>query len=529
MGNPSISIHPDHLLDDRLAPDVAAATDVAPGRLSHLDPVSVIDIGSNSVRLVVYEGLTRSATPIFNEKVLCGLGRHVATLGVLDDEPVAEALATLTRFRALSEQIGAGTPYVVATAAVREASNGGEFVEAAGRIVGAPICVLSGEEEAELTANGVMAGTYHPDGLAGDMGGGSLELVNVSGTRGTGGVTLPLGGLRLRDMAGRSMKRAEKIVADTIAATDLFDAGAGRDFYAIGGTFRSLARLHMAQTGYPLHVMHGYQMPADEALDFCRLVRRVKPSALESIEAVTSARRDLLPYGAMVLEHIIRRASPARVVVSALGIREGLLYTLLDEAERSKDPLLAAAAELSFLRSRSPVHTRELCIWTDHFRASSGLEETQEERRLRHAACLLADIGWRAHPDYRGEQSLNIIAHAAFSGVDHPGRAFLALSVFYRHAGLLDDHLSPRIRELVSARMLDRARILGGALRVAYLISGAMPGVIDKATLAVEDRTLVLRLPGDLARLSGDRVLTRLKQLARLIGRRAEIDTSDRS
>ena len=75
--------------------------------------------------------------------------------------------------------------------------------------------------------------------------------------------------------------------------------------------------------------------------------------------------------------------------------------------------------------------------------ASSGLDETAEERRLRHAACLLADIGWRAHPDYRGEQSLNIIANAAFVAIDHPGRAFLALAVFFRHVGLVDDELSP--------------------------------------------------------------------------------------
>jgi exopolyphosphatase/guanosine-5'-triphosphate,3'-diphosphate pyrophosphatase len=152
--------------------------------------------------------------------------------------------------------------------------------------------------------------------------------------------------------------------------------------------------------------------------------------------------------------------------------------------------------------------------------ASSGLDETAEERRLRHAACLLADIGWRAHPDYRGEQSLNIIAHGGFSGIDHPGRAYLALAVFFRHVGLvMDDELSPRLRELASTRMLDRARVLGAALRLAYVVSAAMPGVLIKTSLAVERHRLALRLPGKFAALSGERVTNRLRSLARLIGR----------
>jgi exopolyphosphatase/guanosine-5'-triphosphate,3'-diphosphate pyrophosphatase len=151
---------------------------------------------------------------------------------------------------------------------------------------------------------------------------------------------------------------------------------------------------------------------------------------------------------------------------------------------------------------------------------SSGLDETAEERRLRHAACLLGDIGWRAHPDYRGEQSLNIIAHGGFSGIDHPGRAYLALAVFFRHVGLvMDDELSPRLRELVSTRMLDRARVLGAALRLAYVVSAAMPGVLNKTKLAVERHRLALHLPNSYATLAGERVLNRLRSLARLIGR----------
>jgi exopolyphosphatase/guanosine-5'-triphosphate,3'-diphosphate pyrophosphatase len=330
----------------------------------------------------------------------------------------------------------------------------------------------------------------------------------------------------LQDSSGKSVKKAEKIVKGAISGLSMLKAGEARTFYAVGGTWRSLAHLHMAQTGYPLHVMHGYTVRAKEALEFSRLVSRVNPDSLSQIEAVASARRPLLPYAALVLEHIVRKAEPRDVVFSALGVREGLLYSLLDGEERKKDALLAAAAELNHLRSRSPRHGEELIGWTDAFMASSGIDESAEEKRLRHAACLLADIGWRAHPDYRGEQSLNVIAHAGFVGIDHPGRAYLALSVFFRHVGLLhDEELSPRLRELASTRMLDRARVLGTAFRVAYMVSASQPGVLPRAPLKVERHRLTLRLEGDCAALAGERVSTRLKHLARLVGREPVVIT----
>jgi exopolyphosphatase/guanosine-5'-triphosphate,3'-diphosphate pyrophosphatase len=227
-----------------------------------------------------------------------------------------------------------------------------------------------------------------------------------------------------------------------------------------------------------------------------------------------------LPYAALVLEYILRIGKPRQVVFSALGVREGLLYSLLKQKEKEKDALIEEARDLNRLRSRSPRHGEELIDWTDRFLFSSGLDETVEERRLRHAACLLADIGWRAHPDYRGEQSLNIIAHGSFSAIDHTGRAYLALSVFYRHVGLImDDELSPRLRELASTRMIDRARVLGAALRLAYVVSAAMPGVLPRTALSVEHHRLALKLPGETAALASERVLTRLRSLARLIGR----------
>ena len=496
----------------------------AQGRLDHGPPVGVIDIGSNSVRLVVYEGVTRSPTPLFNEKTMAGLGREVQTKGLMPADAVAKALDALKRFRALCDTMRVEKLWVLATAACRDAKNGRAFIATAQKICRARIDVISGTREAELTALGVVSGFHRADGIVGDLGGGSLELIDVHGQRLKSGITLPLGGLALQDRAGRSIKKAEKLVDNAFSEAALLKGGKGRAFYAVGGTWRSLARLHMAQVGYPLHVMHGYVIKAREALEFCKLIRRVDPETLSQIETVASGRRPLLPYAALVMEQIIERAKPAEIVFSALGVREGLLFSQLDSEERKRDALIAAAQELNQLRSRSPQHGEELIDWTDRFMSSSGIDESVEERRLRHAACLLADIGWRAHPDYRGEQSLNIIAHAGFVGIDHPGRAFLALSVFFRHVGMLqDDELSPRLRELASTRMLDHARVLGAALRVAYLVSASQPGVLPRAPLKVERHKLVLRLHGDCAALAGERLSSRLKHLARLVGREPAI------
>ncbi|GGH21284.1 exopolyphosphatase [Alsobacter metallidurans] len=493
--------------------------ELAQGRLKVGAPVAIIDIGSNSVRLVAYEGQTRSPTPIFNEKVLCGLGRNVLTTGKLASEAMEKALSALARFRVLCQVMKIEEVRVLATAAARDAANGAEFLARCEQVTGQPVELISGKREAKLSALGVASGIWKPDGVVGDLGGGSLELIEVKGQKLGSGVTLPLGGLALQDRSGGSVKKAVKLVRDAFEGLPQIEAAKGRAFYAVGGTWRALARLHMKQRGYPLHVMHNYVIPARDAVDFARLVERVEAETLDSIESISAARRPLLAYGALVLEQIIRMAKPSEVVVSAMGVREGLLFEQLDDAQRAEDPLLAMARELNVLRSRSPRHGEELCAWTDRFMASTSLDETAEDKRLRHAACLLADIGWRAHPDYRGEQSLNIIAHAGFAGVDHPGRAYLALAVAYRHLGLSDDQVSPRLRELASPRMIDRARILGAAMRVAYLVSAGMPGVLPRTPLHCAHGQLQVDVPRDLAALANDRLFNRLKALARIIGR----------
>jgi exopolyphosphatase/guanosine-5'-triphosphate,3'-diphosphate pyrophosphatase len=487
--------------------------------------VAVIDIGSNSVRLVVYEQMARSLVTIFNEKALCGLGREVQSTGLLAPDAVAKALTSLRRFRALCRVMKVGRVHAIATAACRDATNGPDFIAKAERICGVSIEILSGPREAKLSALGVISGVHNPDGIVGDLGGGSLELIDIHGNRIHSGVTLPLGSLALQDSAHKSVKRAERIVKTDLSGVNQLKAGRGRTFYAVGGTWRALARIHIVQSGYPLRVMHGYSIPAADALDFAQRLRRlVSANMLANIEVVADARRPLLAYAALVLEYIIRVARPKTIVFSTFGVREGLLYEKLPQTERARDGFICAAQGLNELLSRSARHAQELIGWTDRLVRVVKLRETDEDRRLRHAACLLSDVGWRVHPDHRGEETLSLITNGNFGSVSHQGRAFVALSVFYRYAGLSEENEPPAaIRALVPPSMDERARVLGAAFRVAHLISAARPGVLSATHFRSEGRKLMLVFEHKMVDLVADRVGSRFKQLARLVGRSGSI------
>jgi exopolyphosphatase/guanosine-5'-triphosphate,3'-diphosphate pyrophosphatase len=492
---------------------------------SRATSVAVIDIGSNSVRLVVYEAMSRSLVSVFNEKTLCGLGREVQSTGLLAPDAVDKALTSLKRFHALCKIQRVGRIFAIATAACRDATNGPEFIAKAERICGVPIEILSGPREAKLSALGVISGIHKPNGIVGDLGGGSLELVDVRGHQVRGGVTLPLGSLALQDLAHKSLKRAERIVKSELSEISRLKAGRGRTFYAVGGTWRALARIHIVQSGYPLRVMHGYSISAADALDFARRLRRLAAAnMLANIEAVADARRPLLTYAALVLEYVIRVARPKTITFSTFGVREGLLYSMLPEAERAKDGLLCAAETLNKLLSRSARHAHELIEWTDRLVRVVHLRETEEDRRLRHAACLLSDIAWRVHPDHRGEQTVELITNGNFGSITHQGRAFVALSVYFRYAGLGEENQPPiTIQEQVPAALLERARVLGAAFRVAHLISAARPGVLPATHFRSEGRKLMLVFEHQMVDLVADRVGNRFRQLARLIGRSGSI------
>ncbi|MBX3575635.1 MAG: exopolyphosphatase [Rhizobiaceae bacterium] len=489
------------------------------GRLQDRRPLSIIDIGSNSIRLVIYEGIARSPTVLFNEKMLAGLGRGIVSTGKLDPEAVLRAVEELRRFRALSEQAGSEQLYVIATAAAREAENGPDFIHRAEDILGTDIRVLSGREEAYYSALGVISAFHPANGIAGDLGGGSLELVDVAEETIGDGITLPLGGLRLQDLSKNAPAAATRFVREQLERASLLQGGRGRTFYAVGGTWRNLARLHMEMSDYPLSVMHHYELDPEASAGFLRQVSKGEFDKIKGIDRVSKSRRALLPYGAIVLQEIVEAMKPSSIVVSALGVREGFLYSLLSPQEQRADPLISAAEELALLRARSVTHARELADWSGTTFAAFGIEETENEARYRRAACLLADIGWRAHPEYRGTQSLNIIAHASFIGVDHPGRAFIALANLYRHEGIFDETIASEIKRLATPRLLDRARLLGAMLRVVYLLSASMPNVIPRLRWERRgDRAFTLLVPRDKAGLMGERPDGRIAQLAKVAG-----------
>jgi exopolyphosphatase/guanosine-5'-triphosphate,3'-diphosphate pyrophosphatase len=489
---------------------------------SEKKPVAVIDIGSNTVRLVIYDRLSRNPLPIFNEKVTCGLGREIVSTTRLADDAIAEALAAMKRFRAICTGWGLTSADVIATAAVRDAENGASFIRRVETVWQGNVRVLTGDEEARLAAEGVICGFREPDGIVGDLGGGSLELIDVFGARSKDGITLPLGGLSLSEAARGSVDKAKSIVRETLEDNPTLLGLKGRTFFAAGGTWRALATLHMYQTGYPLKILHAYSVPADTMADFADSVQRADVDALPSIDVVASSRRPHLPFGALVLREIIKIGKPSEIVVSELGIREGLLYEKLPAAEKAHDPLFSMAESLNAANSRAPAYAAELIEWMDRFAASSDLDETEDERRLRRVGCLLSDIGWRAHPDHGGEQAALLIANSGFVGVNHAERAFLALSVFYRYAGLKDEP-PLGLEQLLSKRQIERARTLGVAMRVAYLISASAPGVLARSPVKVEGDDLVLRLPRDLAPLAGPRLKTRLKQLGKQMGYKHDV------
>jgi exopolyphosphatase / guanosine-5'-triphosphate,3'-diphosphate pyrophosphatase len=484
-------------------------------------PVAVVDIGSNSVRLVVYDGLRRSPTPVFNEKILCGLGKGIAITGKLDASGVVRAIAGLKRFKALTRQIGCDEVFAVATAAAREAENGEAFIKDAEKALGSDIHVLTGKEEARFAALGVIAGVPDADGVVGDLGGGSLELIDVREGKLFDGITLPLGPLRLIDMSGDNMSRARKIVDEYLRDAKVLETLKGRSFYAVGGTWRNLARIHLSHAGYPLHVLHQYTMTRQQAKSISEFVSGMSSSALKDVKDVSKARSNTMPFGSMVLERLIAAGSPRDVVCSVYGVREGYLYAKLPQKKAKLDALLSSCWDFARRYARSPQHELELCDWTDQLFGVGGLRETEAEKRLRYAACLLADIGWRAHPDYRADRSMSMISQAAFVGVDHPGRVFLALTVFYRYEGeIMKDDLT----RLLSEPEMERAHLLSSVFRLAYILSAAMPGMLPKIGLSLEgNKILTLTLPNKLRDLMGERVEKRLSSLAFEMGRTPKV------
>lgn len=483
----------------------------------------IVDLGSNSVRLVVYAGVERNPVLVFNEKVMAGLGRSLASTGRLDPKGIERALDALRRFMALREQIGITTLVVAATAAVRDAEDGADFLDRAEKICGFKIMLLSGLDEARISAQGVLSGIPHADGLVGDLGGGSLELVPVSDGKPGAGATLPLGPLRLMDLSHGSLAEAEAFVERALGEQPWLKDYQGKPIYAVGGVWRNLARIHMAQRNYPIHVLHQYVIPARDAADISRVIEKLGPKSLAQIPDVSERRVEALPFGALVLDKLISASKAKEIVISSYGLREGILFEQLDKKEQQKDPLIEGCRDLAGRLARFPQHGNEFFKWTAPLFADDALGETPEEARLRHAACILADIGWYVHPDYRAHHAMTQILLAPFSGIDHQGRLYLARVGYHRHEGRGEPEMLGNLSAYIPERDNERALTLGLALRLAFTLSGATMGMLPKTRFEVGKNTLTLVVPKKYEALIGEIVVKRLAALAKALGRKNDI------
>jgi exopolyphosphatase / guanosine-5'-triphosphate,3'-diphosphate pyrophosphatase len=468
-------------------------------------PVAIIDIGSNSVRLVVYAGPARIPSPIFNEKVMAGLGRNVAATGRLGEEPQERALAALRRFRILTRQMGIRRTRVVATAAVREAQNGADFLERV-REIGFDPELLSGEDEGVMAGQGVLSGIPDADGIVGDLGGGSLELVDIAGGEVVDSMSLPFGVLRVGALAKSEGGLARKLDL-ALDGRAIKKRGRKRPFYLVGGSWRSLARLDMLVAGHPLPITHQYRMPPGRAAELHKSLAALKAD-LKSLPALPDARLPTLPNAALLLKAVVEELKPSELVVSSFGIREGLLYDDLDPKKRARDPLIEAAREAGRGLGRFTEHGALLDRWI-----APIFDDDGEQARLRMAACLLGDIAWAAHPDFRAERGVDMALHGNWVGVDGPGRVMIAQALFCNFGGGRSFSQHP-VAKLCRPEQLHRASLWGLAMRLGQRLSGGVAASLERSRLARTDGVLRLELrKGDEA-LFGEAVERRLQTLA---------------
>ena len=481
-------------------------------------PYAIVDIGSNSVRLVVYERLARAPIPRFNEKSLCRLGEGLAQTGVIGSENFRRTVEAVRRFRAIADAMGVARIDATATEAMRRASNGDALRKAITEASGLEIRILSGEDEARHAALGVVSGFFRPVGLVGDMGGGSLEVAEALGDRvGERWVSLPLGALPVEALLEEGPDKAKKAV-DLALDEGLPPALTDPVFYPVGGGWRALAKAHMAVTGAPLPVVHGHTVETKELRAFAKALWRSKgldKASEAAVEAAVPARRlRTLPAAALVLDRTLKHLAPEKVVFSALGLREGWLYAQLSEAERSQDPLVEGAALIGLAAARVPGFAEALARWTAGLFPGESLAET----RLRVAACALSDMAWRDHQDLRASETFRRVLQFPFIGIEHPERVFLAAALHARYSGKSDDPvLSPAI-ELLSKPLQKRAAILGRATALAYRLSAGAPSVLDSSRLCIGTDRLTLEV-GRAARVPDSEVVgSRLDALAAAIG-----------
>jgi exopolyphosphatase/guanosine-5'-triphosphate,3'-diphosphate pyrophosphatase len=479
---------------------------------------AVLDVGSNSVRLVIYRVEGRAIWTLFNEKVLAGLGRDIGKGGGLSAAGVAAAMAALKRFRAVLDAVGPAATYAVATAAVRDARDGAEFVERVRIQTGFDLKILTGEEEARYAALGVASGMPAAHGVAGDLGGSSLELVHLDHGRPGSGVTLPLGpfalGLGKPFDAAAVHRQAERCLAKVHG----FSAPS---FFAVGGSWRSLALLHMRMADYPLEILQNYEIGAVEALEACRFAARQSRNSLERIDGLSKKRVEALPFAAVVMEALIERLELERVFISAYGLREGLVFEAMGPDLRAHDPLIEGCAALGARQEIAEDLGQALDVWLQPALSTlPPLFAPGRDAVLTAAACRLADLGSRLHPDHRADLVFEQVLRAPIAGMNHAERAFLALALFARHTASANIPEPRILGRLLGLERQQRARALGAAMRLGCDLSGRSAALLAKSSLTFEPTMVRVRAAPDAADLLlGEQTGRRAATLAALLER----------
>ena len=479
---------------------------------------AIVDIGSNTVRLVVYGGTMRAPTVLVNEKVTAKLGREIATTGRLADEAMALALRGLRRFALLLHDMGIKDVDTVATAAVRDAANGAEFI-AQLQGLGLNPRVISGEQEALLSAHGVIGAFPDARGIVADLGGGSLELVRVGSGRTDNASTLPLGTLRLPDHHGKNPKTA---IADMKKSLDKAIRKGGWDLsgntpqengalYLVGGTWRAMAVYAMAAQGYPLSDPHGFTLDPAYAQALAATLAASESDVLKTRDRISTMRAEKLPDAAVLLQALLVRLVPEKVVFSSWGLREGLIYDRLPEHTRSQDPLLAGVAVFASQRGTQPALAARMAAWT--LDAAPARDHGSE--RLRLAAIMLGLAGMQIEPNIRLPQAINWALHKRWVGIDGKGRAMLAAAIAAN-----GNQLNPpsEVRALASEEAIEEAVRWGLALRLARRLGAQSARSLEVSRLVVEDGTLVLQLAQSHADLFGQPTEKDMKLLAGRLG-----------
>ncbi len=484
-------------------------------------PVGIIDIGSNSVRLVVYQGLGRVPSTMFNEKVMAGLGRGIAANGRLGRGAMDTAVAALSRFRALADAMGLASLRVVATAAVREAANADEFVARVRGECGLEMQIISGAEEAHGAALGVLAGIPDADGVVGDLGGGSLELIRVAGGQVHQQVSLPIGALRLEAVRRSNNRALAPFIKKALGEVEWAASGCGRPFYMVGGSWRALAHLHMHMSDYPLPIVHQYEMAPTAPALLVRSLAQISLPQLKQVPNIASSRLSSLPGAAMLLAATIKLLGSNRVIASGLGLREGLLFDQLPTDIRTLDPLIIGARAEGERLSRFPEHGDMLFEWTS---GVFSADEPQDEQRVRHAACLLSDIAWRAHPDFRAERGVDMALHGNWVAITAPERAALAQALHFCFGGSQNAPVLALLARLAPPALLARARAWGLALRLGQRLTGGTALALTASRLKNINGAVVLEIDSDHAGLLGETVQRRLKMLGQTLGLDPQIE-----